>query len=125
MRIYTEFIIAKEAEKGKSRNEFHCGFSLLRDMRVKRIANLQKALEQDDDDQDRQHPLEIGLEFGGELDAPALVDLGNVLVKAPAPLGDAEQKVDKPMGSRRLLTRKSSLSSTSLPRMGWKSLQML
>ncbi len=41
MRIYTEFIIAKEAEKGKSRNEFHCGFSLLRDMRDERIANLQ------------------------------------------------------------------------------------
>ncbi len=40
MRIYTEFIIAKEAEKGKSRNEFHCGFSLLRDMRDERIANL-------------------------------------------------------------------------------------
>lgn len=39
MRIYTEFIIAKEAEKGKSRNEFHCGFSLLRDMRDERIAN--------------------------------------------------------------------------------------
>ena len=57
MRIYTEFIIAKEAEKGKSRNEFHCGFSLLRDMRDERIANLQQALEQDDDDQDRQHPL--------------------------------------------------------------------
>ena len=31
----------------------------------------------------------------------------------------------EPMGSSRLLTRKSSLSSTSLPRMGWKSLQML
>ena len=39
MRIYTEFIIAKEAEKGKSRNEFHCGFFLLRDMRDERIAN--------------------------------------------------------------------------------------
>ena len=64
MRIYTEFIIAKEAEKGKSRKEFHCGFSLLRDMRDERIANLQQALEQDDDDQDRQHPLEIGLELG-------------------------------------------------------------
>ena len=37
MRIYTEFIIAKEAEKGKSRNEFHCGFSLLRDMRDERV----------------------------------------------------------------------------------------
>jgi len=64
MRIYTEFIIAKEAEKGKSRSEIHCGFSLLRDMRDERIANLQQALEQDDDDQDRQHPLEIGLELG-------------------------------------------------------------
>ena len=64
MRIYTEFIIAKEAENGKSRNEFHCGFFLLRDMRDERIANLQQALEQDDDDQDRQHPLEIGLELG-------------------------------------------------------------
>lgn len=53
MRIYTEFIIAKEAEKGKSRSEIHCGFSLLRDMRDERIANLQQALEQDDDDQDR------------------------------------------------------------------------
>ena len=37
MRIYTEFIIAKEAEKGKSRNEFHCGVSLLRDMRDERV----------------------------------------------------------------------------------------
>ena len=64
MRIYTEFIIAKEAEKGKSRNEFHCGFFLLRDMRDERIANLQQALEQDDDDQDRQHQLEIGIELG-------------------------------------------------------------
>ena len=64
MRIYTEFIIAKEAEKGKSRNEFHCGFFLLRDMRDERIANLQQALEQDDDDQDRQHPLEVGLQLG-------------------------------------------------------------
>lgn len=95
MRIYTEFIIAKEAEKGKSRNEFHCGFSLLRDMRDERIANLQQALEQDDDDQDRQHPLEIGLELGRELDARALVDLGNVLVKAPAPLGRTEEQVDE------------------------------
>ena len=37
MRIYTEFIIAKEAEKGKSRNEFHCGCSIMRDMRDERV----------------------------------------------------------------------------------------
>ena len=35
MRIYTEFIIAKQAEKGKSRNEFHCGFSLMRDREMR------------------------------------------------------------------------------------------
>ena len=85
MRIYTEFIIAKNEEKGKSRNEFHCGFSLLRDMRDERIANLQQALEQDDDDQDRQHPLEIGLELGGELDARALVGLGDDTCQSPSP----------------------------------------
>ena len=84
MRIYTEFIIAKEAEKGKSRNEFHCGFSLLRDMRVKRIANLQKALEQDDDDQDRQHPLEIGLEFGESL-TPAPLLTSAMYLSKPQP----------------------------------------
>ena len=110
MRIYTEFIIAKEAEKGKSRNEFHCGFSLLRDMRDERIANLQQALEQDDDDQDRQHPLEIGLELGRELDARALVDLGKVLVKAPAPLRDAEQKVDKRADGQQEVAHKEVLA---------------
>ena len=36
-----------------------------------------------------------GLSLGERRDAGALIDLGNILIKAPAPLADAEQQIDK------------------------------
>ena len=44
-------------------------------------------------DQHRQHILEIRLDPPGHLEAVAGVALGSILVKAPAPFGDTEQKI--------------------------------
>ena len=67
-------------------------------------------MEQDDDDQDRQHPLEIGLELGRELDARALVGLGEILVKAPAPLRDAEQQIHERADGQQEVAHKEVLA---------------
>ena len=67
-------------------------------------------MEQDDDDQDRQHPLEIGLELGRELDARALVGLGEILIEAPAPLHDAEQQIHERADGQQEVAHKEVLA---------------
>src|SRR5699024_664603 len=56
-----------------------------------------QALNQDHQDQDGQHELQVPLKpLGlGQLDALSGVGLGKVLVVAPAPLADAEQQEDQ------------------------------
>ena len=56
-----------------------------------RLWSLYQSLDEDDDYKHGEHPLEIGLELWRHFDALAPVDLCDVLVKAPAPLADAEQ----------------------------------
>ena len=52
-----------------------------------------QALNEKYQNQNRQNPLEEELELRRELETLPLVCLGNVLVKAPAPFRDAEQKI--------------------------------
>ena len=52
-------------------------------------------MNENDEDQNGENPLEVDLEFRGELEPLTFIGLGQILVKAPAPLRDAEQKVDQ------------------------------
>ena len=52
-------------------------------------------MNENDEDQNGENPLEVDLEFRGELEPLTFIGLGKILVKAPAPLRDAEQKVDQ------------------------------
>lgn len=88
--------------------------------------SLYKSLDEDYEYKYRQYPLEIRLELGRKTDAGALIDLGNILIKPPAPLADAKQQIDKRADRQKQVdTRKSSVSSTSLPPIRCRSLQIL
>ena len=52
-------------------------------------------LHQNDQDQHGQYKAEVVLQPAGHLEAAAGVALGQVVVKIPAPAGDAEQQVDE------------------------------
>ena len=59
------------------------------------LYRLEKTLNENDEDQNGEDPLEVDLELRGELEPLTFIGLGQILVKAPAPLRDAEQKVDQ------------------------------
>ena len=56
---------------------------------------LYEPLDQNDQDQDWQYELEIGLEFGRELESLSGIRLCKIVVKAPSEFSDAEEKENK------------------------------
>lgn len=57
--------------------------------------NLHKSLNENDEDKYREYELKVRLCEARKLEALTSVAFFNIVVKAPAPFGSAEQKVDE------------------------------
>ena len=77
--------------------------------------SLYKSLDEDYEYKYRQYPLEIRLELGRKTDAGTLIDLGNILIKAPAPLADAKQQIDKRADRQKQVRHEEVLGIEHIP----------